>query len=356
MPRGRGFRVGAFVLALMLVLAACGGDDDDGGGGQAAPAGSGAQQCATTEKMKIGFPGLPPDFVQMGVPLAKELGFFAANCLDVEFTGLESGIASFRAMQAGEFDMAYSGSISPVLAKGEGADAKVWMSAAALLDFQVTARPEIADCAALRGQPIATDGPGGLNHAIMEQFVATCGLDIDKDVKVLVGDPENFGVQLSRGVVKAAALHLDERITAEQQFKQDFKELGNSWEYAPDFHYSSMSATGDLIEKNRDKYIRAAASIMRATRWLRDPANKEQAVTTIAKVSEQDEAVVAQAYDQFATKFPTTCDEALRPAAYEFLIKLQVDLGNLKQAFPVTDLVDPSICAEAEALLTKQGF
>jgi ABC-type nitrate/sulfonate/bicarbonate transport system substrate-binding protein len=95
---------------------------------------------------------------------------------------------------------------------------------------------------------------------------------------------------------------------------------------------------------------------MRATRWLRDPANKAQAVTTIAKVSEQEEAVVTQAYDQFATKFPTNCAEALRPAAYDFLIDLQVELGNLKQKFPSTDLVDPSICTAAEELLTKQGF
>lgn len=351
MPRARVIRMGALALIAALVLAACGGGEEE----PAAPAG-GNSQCQQMDAMKIGFPGLPPDFVQMGTPLAKELGYFAHNCLEVEFTGLESGIASFRAMQAGEFDMAYSGSISPILAKGQGADAKVWMSPAALLDFQITARPDINGCADLRGQPIATDGPGGLNHAIMEQYVATCGLDIDQDVRVLVGDPENFAVQLSRDVVKAAALHLDERIGAEKQFNQDFKELGNAWEYAPDFHYASLSATGDLIAKNRDKYVRAAAAVMRTNRWLADPANKDRAIEVIAKVSEQDKDVVTEAYASFATKFPTNCQQALRPEAFEFVIDLQVQLKNLDQKFAVDELVDTSICAEAEQLLTRQGF
>jgi ABC-type nitrate/sulfonate/bicarbonate transport system substrate-binding protein len=350
MPRGRAFRLGAFVLIGALVLAACGGGDDE----QPTPAANAS--CQQVDSMKIGFPGLPPDFVQMGTPLANELGYFAHNCLKVEFTGLESGIASFRAMQAGEFDMAYSGSISAILAKGEGADAKIWMSPASLLDFQIAAQPEIKACADLRGQPVATDGPGGLIHAVMEQFVASCGMDIDSDVKVLIGDPENFGVQLSRGVVKAAPLHLDERIAAEKQFKQDFTELGNAWEYAPDFHYASLSTTGPLLEKNRDKYVRAAAAILRANRWLADPANKAEAIKAIAKVSEQDEDVVTEAYGAFGDKFPTSCDQALRPAALEFVIDLQVKLGNLKQKYPVTDLVDTSICSAAEELLTKQGF
>jgi NitT/TauT family transport system substrate-binding protein len=343
--------VGAFVLVLAFALAACGGGDEEEPAAPAAKA-----DCQQVDAMKIGFPGLPPDFVQMGVPLANELGYFAHNCLDIEFTGLESGIASFRAMQAGEFDMAYSGSISPVLAKGQGADAKVWMSPAALLDFQVTTSKDITSCQQLRGQPIATDGPGGLNHAIMEQYLATCDLDIDTDAKVLVGDPENFGVQLSRGVVKAAALHLDERIGAEKQFKLDFNELGNSWEYAPDFHYASLSATGELLQQNRDKYVRAAAAVLRANRWLRDPANKDTAIQTISKVSEQDEDVVTEAYTTFGDKFPTTCAEALRPEAFEFLIDLQVQLKNLKQPFPASDLVDPSVCTAAEELLTQQGF
>jgi NitT/TauT family transport system substrate-binding protein len=350
MSRGQGLRVCTLALVLLLAVSACGGDGEGGN----APAAS--SDCKQVDQMKIGFPGLPPDFVQMGTPLANELGYFGHNCLKVTFTGLESGIASFRAMAAGEFDMAYSGSISPILAKGQGADARVWMSPAALLDFQIAARPELTSCAALRGQQVATDGPGGLIHAIMEQFLATCNLDIDKDVKVLVGDPENFGAQLSRGVVKATALHLDERITAEKQFKQDFTELGSAWEYAPNFHYASLAATGALLQQKRDQYVRAAAAILRANRWIANPANRDQAIKTIARVSEQDEDVVSQAYDAFATKFPTTCAQALKPAAYEYLIDLQLRLGNLKQRFSVNDLVDTTVCADAEGLLRQQGF
>ena len=42
--------------------------------------------------------------------------------------------------------------------------------------------------------------------------------------------------------------------------------------------------------------------------------------------------------------------------SYEFLIDLQVELGNLEEDFPATDLIDTSVCEEAAELHAEQGF
>lgn len=342
---------------LLILLAACGGgDQEDEGVGSAAEERTPSGECDQVDELAMGFPGIPPDFVQMGVPLAEDLGYLAYNCLAVEYGEVEPGIAGFRAMQAGEFQLAYSGSVSPILAKGQGADAIVWGSPAALLDFQVVALPKIKSCDDIEGQKVATDGRGGLIHAIFEQYLSECGLDIDKDVNILIGDPETFQVQLSKGVIRATALHLDERIFVEKEIKVELNELANSWEYAPDFHYASLSSPASVVEERRDEFVRFHAAVLRANRWISDPANREDAIAAIAKVSEQSEATVEEAYDLFVDNFPTTCEEALPPEAFEFLIDLQVDLGNLQQPFEVDELVDSSICQEAEALLEDQGF
>ena len=75
----------------------------------------------------------------------------------------------------------------------------------------------------------------------------------------------------------------------------------------------------------------------------------------MAEVSEQPEAVIEEALDTFGNRFPTSCDTMIPVESYEFLIDLQVELGNLEEAFPVEDFLDTSVCAEAEQLLDEEG-
>ena len=75
----------------------------------------------------------------------------------------------------------------------------------------------------------------------------------------------------------------------------------------------------------------------------------------MALVSEQPESVIQEAYSTFGSRFPASCDEMMPLEAYDFLIELQVELGNLEEAFPATDLIDTSLCEEAEDLLAEEG-
>ena len=58
----------------------------------------------------------------------------------------------------------------------------------------------------------------------------------------------------------------------------------------------------------------------------------------------------------FGSRFPDSCETMIPIESYEFLIDLQVELGNLAEPFPATDLVDTSVCEDAEALLEEQGY
>jgi ABC-type nitrate/sulfonate/bicarbonate transport system substrate-binding protein len=346
-------------LSMVLVLAACGGGDDDEGG-TAAPAtgASGAPgECTTVDEMEIGHPGLPPDFIQMVTPLSMELGYMADECIEVtELVDFESGIAAFRAMAAGEFDVGLSGSVSPILALGEGANAKVFAASGAYLDFQVVGAGDIDSCEAMEGRVVGTDGPGGLVHAVTEQFLAGCGLDINNDVELIVGDPETFVPQIALGAIEATSMHIDERIFAEKELDTDLNILANAWEDVPEFHYASFATASETLEEKRDLFVRMTAAILRTGRWLNDEANHDEAVRLMAEVGEVPEAVMEEAFTTYGSRFPDSCDTMIPLESYEFLIDLQVQLGNLAEAYPATDLVDTTVCDDAEALLTEQGF
>ena len=347
-------------LSLMLLLAAC-GDDDDGGsdsgtdatGSSATPAG----ECETLDEMAIGHPGLPPDFIQMTTPLAIELGYMEDECIDVtELVDFESGIAAFRAMAAGEYEVGLSGSVSPILAFGEGAEAQVFAASGAYLDFQTVGTGDIDSCEDLEGRVVGTDGPGGLVHAVTEQYMATCGLDINTDVELIIGDPETFVPQIAQGAIDATSMHIDERIFAEKELDTDLNILANAWEEVPEFHYASFATATETLEEKRELFVRMTAAILRTGRWLNDPANHDEAVALMAEVGEVPESVMEESISTFGSRFPESCETMIPIESYEYLIDLQVELGNLAEPFPATDLVDTSVCEDAEALLEEQGY
>jgi ABC-type nitrate/sulfonate/bicarbonate transport system substrate-binding protein len=345
-------RMVALVAGLLLVLAACGGDDGESGADA-----SGGEGCDQIDQMQVGFPGLPADFIQMVFPVSIELGYLRDNCLDVEIVAVESGIAAFRAMAAGEFDLAYGGSVGPILAFGEGAPAAAIASPGALTDFQVVATGDIDSCEEVEGTTVATDGPGGLFHAITEQYLAGCGIDIDQDVELIVGDAETYGPRITQGEIDVTALHIDQRLLIEEDFDVEMNVLGNSWEEMPLFHYATWSTASPLLEDpaKRDQFVRFIAAQLSAGKWLDDEANLEEAIELMAEQSEQPEAVIEESYSTFGPHFPTTCDEMMPPESYDYVIQLQVELGNLSEAYPATDLIDASLCEEAEEMLAENG-
>lgn len=349
-------RILALLTVLMLFVAACGGDDD--GDTDADASAVGGEDCEEIEDMEVGHPGLPPDFIQMMLPLAIDLGYMRDNCIEVEIIDFESGIAAFRAMAAGEFDMGLSGSVSPILAFGEGADAVGIASGGALTDFQTVATGDIESCEDLEGRSVATDGPGGLVHAVTEQYMAGCGIDIDSDVELIVGEPESFVPRIAQGEIEATTMHIDERIFAEQELGTELNVLANAWEDVPLFHYTTWSTARPLLDdpEKRDQFTRFIAALLRVGEWLDDEGNRDEAIERMAVVSEQPESVIEEAYSTFGSRFPTTCDEMMPMESYDFLIDLQVELGNLEEDFPATDLIDTSVCEEAAELLAEQGF
>jgi ABC-type nitrate/sulfonate/bicarbonate transport system substrate-binding protein len=344
-------RITALLAVLVMLVTACGGDDEGGDDANAV----GGEDCDEIERMEVGHPGLPPDFIQMMLPLSIELGYMRDNCIDVEIIDFESGIAAFRAMAAGEFDMGLSGSVSPILAFGEGADAVGIAAGGALTDFQTVATGDIETCEDLEGRSVATDGPGGLVHAVTEQFMASCGIDIDSDVELIVGEPESFVPRIAQGEIEATTMHIDERIFAEQELGTELNVLANAWEDVPLFHYTTWSTARPLLDdpEKRDQFVRFVAALLRVGEWLADDANRDEAIERMAVVSEQPESVIEEAYSTFGSRFPTTCDEMMPLESYDFLIDLQVELGNLAEDFPATDLIDTSVCEEAEALLEE---
>lgn len=360
----RGLRSLVLVMIMALVAAACGSTGGEtttttaaGGEVPATTTGSGPTdpgECTTPDEIHVSTPGQPPDFVQITPYLAEALGYFDEFCLDVEHVELRDGVNAVRAMQAGETHVSYAGTVSAVNAIGGGSPILVWASPANRFDYQIIATESsgITTCEELEGSTVATNGPGGLLHSVAQMFLASCGLDINTDVDVFIGSPGDFGFQMEQGVTDAAPMHADERLIIEAERGVNFVTLGNFWEVEPDFHYISMASTIDIIEEKRDAFVRYSAALLKANRWLVDPANKDAFLEKVVELTVLDEQLAADMYDVFGTVFPTSCDEALSEDSFQRLIDVETELGNLETILTFTDIVDRSICDDGEELLS----
>src|ERR1700751_3807062 len=65
----------------------------------------GAAEAQGLRRLGIGMPGTPPNLPHVGVYIAKELGYFDEQGINVEITAFESGLQSLRGGIAGGLDI-----------------------------------------------------------------------------------------------------------------------------------------------------------------------------------------------------------------------------------------------------------
>ena len=76
-------------------------------------------------KLVIGMPTTPPNIVLMPLHVAKELGFFKQEGLDIEIIELEGGVKTYRAMVAESVDISSSPGPFSIVGRAKGAPNKL---------------------------------------------------------------------------------------------------------------------------------------------------------------------------------------------------------------------------------------
>ena len=316
-----------------------------------AAAGEMAVECTEPTVMRIAIPVQPPKFAMVTPDIADELGYFDDFCIDAEIITFRAGINSLRALQAGDVEIAVPPSASLINAVGEGSPIVGWLSPANQLPQLILATQDVGSCEDFEGQTVATGGPGDLVHHLMQTFLDSCGLEIGTDVDVFVGSPADFGPQLAQGIAQGSALHVDDKMVIEQAQDVTLDVLADAADILPDFHYQLLASSQEYVDANRDVVVNAAAAMLKANQWMTDPANREEVIELANRVTERDLDIMEFAYDRYAEKWPSSCEQGFNESMFDFTIDLQVELGNLDEPIAMDDVIDRSICEDAEELL-----
>jgi ABC-type nitrate/sulfonate/bicarbonate transport system substrate-binding protein len=144
---------------------------------------------------------------------ATQLGLFAAQGLDVQWSDWRGGVAATRAVLEGEADVAYAGFGPVVTLRAEGRPCRIFVSQARALAQALVVRKNRGS---LKGAVWAIDGFGALSHHMARLVVRALGIDEQEIRWEAVGPPPQRIAALLEGRADAALIRTEEALALDR--------------------------------------------------------------------------------------------------------------------------------------------
>jgi sulfonate transport system substrate-binding protein len=250
-------------------------------------AGAVAPAQADPVNIRIGWSTMPGHLIPILYSKPEILKHYGTS-YTVDTINFRGSSPQITAMAAGEIDMGAFAALPLYLAvHNAGLDVK--LVADIIQDgiegynseaYMVRTDSGIESVEDLRGKRIGTNAIGSASDTAMRAMLRQNGLDPTRDVQfVEVGFP-NIPTMMEEGkldmgtVIQPMAGMLEER--------GDFKALFRARDAVGPSQIVFLVARGEFLEANREQLLDFFEDHVRATRWLRDPENREEAIQMIA--------------------------------------------------------------------------
>ena len=112
-------------------------------------------------KLVVAMPTTPPNIVHMPIHIARDLGLYKKEGLVVDTVQLEGGVKTYRAMVAGNAEIASASGPFSIVGLAKGAPTKVILAFAPKLEASMVVNKDIKSMADLKGKRIGIQQPGG---------------------------------------------------------------------------------------------------------------------------------------------------------------------------------------------------
>ena len=202
----------------------------------------------------------------------------------------------------------------------------------------------------LKGKVLATNGAGGAFDVAMRWMLRQHHLDDKKDYNTVETDYANMGAML---IGRKADLIIAANPWA---LNPALREVSHTLFTAADAmgpsQMTMQASRTPFLDKNRAALMDFFTDAMASLRWFHDPANRDEAVTVVAKISKQPREQLAQYL--FTDQDPYS-DPNLRPdlESLQRSVGVMRELGFIKDDVEVKKYVDLSFIDEASRRLNK---
>lgn len=290
----------------------------------AALAGALPARAEAPEPLAISY--VPGNSTGWDINVATEKGFFADEGFAAQGVTLQSAVQSAQLMVTNAVQMAVAQSVALLSAITHGsAETAIIAAPADQPDWTLSVRPEIKTAADLKGKLVGTAALQAGETWLARSWIIAHGLPQSEWGMIVVGTSAGKFAALQRGSIAATILF------------QPFGLVAEAAGYPTLYNFSAGQRMPPVLYAVNRRWaaenrhgLRLAAALVRAHRWLFDPANREAAFVLHEKYSKRPRSITEAEYDLFIAKGKLENDDAaVEIAGVDNIIALMVANGAL---------------------------
>jgi ABC-type nitrate/sulfonate/bicarbonate transport system substrate-binding protein len=261
-------------------------------------------------------------------------GIFAKHGFKVELTLTEGSRSQREALATGKTDIVHS-AVDNAIAMIEVAKHDVVIVSggdSGMNEFFV--QPEITSFADLRGRTIVVDAPDTAYALLAKKILAQHGLKqgADYTVKPVGAGVYRFKAMLDDKSNAGGILNLPFTVQAEQA---GLKSLGRTVDLLGPYQAAGAFTLRAFVRDHGPALERYLAAYVEAVRWVRDPANKADAVAILIDKLKLDQAAAARTYELLMDPgFGFTPDARFDLMGFRNMLALRAEIEGGREPAP----------------------
>ena len=298
-----------------------------------------ATPAMALEKLVGGIAGQnSPTTWPYAVAMAK--GFLAKRGMEFEFTYGQSASNILQQLVGGSIDLVVSTGINePVHAAAKGAPVGMLRIVGRVAPYAIESQPAIHSLKELKGKTVAIGGITDITRLYFDRMLDPNGVHWGEYDAIVVGSTTGRMGALMSGAVAATMLLPPYSFQVEGK---GYNNIGLAVDYAPDLPFTATVLSQSWAEKHIELARGINDAFDEGLAWLKDPANKAEAIDILVK-SGLAQPEVVQSYDFMLKIDFWQHDAKVSRKTINHLIDAMHAIGDLDQNFDVNKLFIPNV-------------
>jgi ABC-type nitrate/sulfonate/bicarbonate transport system substrate-binding protein len=276
--------------------------------------------------------------------IATEKKYYEREGLAVDTIVAGAAVGVLKQLAGGSLNMAQAATDQSLRAILHGAPIKIVAGGVSNAPFRVVAAKAIKGWSDLKGKTVSVGGLTDVTLYFIRVMARKNGLaDQDYDLIYAGGTPARFA-QLASGAAAATILTNPIDFAA---IEQGFVDLGSVPQYLPNWAQNNILTDTRWARQNRAALVAFLRAHIRATRYIYEPANRDEVIAILAAFTRTSPQVAVATYDLYINLQVIAREAALFDDGIKANFDALVAMGDLTAPPPLTDFIDRSFLAEA---------
>ncbi|MFQ5682824.1 MAG: ABC transporter substrate-binding protein [Candidatus Binatia bacterium] len=288
---------------------------------------------------------------------ALERGFFKAENIRVETNIVTDSPTLLRNLIGGRYDLILNNADNVIAwAEGQGADPHpnnfvIFLGGIQGLRQKLVVNSAVNNFSDLKGKVLAVDAPTTGFAIVMIFILKKNGLELNRDyIFKSFGNSAKRAEAMSRGEAWGAMMNLlDDEIR-----KRGFKVLARSEDHVPHYARGLGATRREWAEANEELLVRFIRAMVRATDWVMDGKNREEAVRLLLPENKNSKARAEKMYEESVSpRFGLTPHSRIDMEGIRMILQLRETAGLMKPPVPKPEkYIDERFYKKAMATLS----